>query len=160
MLWWRRQVRNEGMNGGDARMNLWNWEFCVHFLLSVLPVRTNRFFLAPQVKAHAYDSFFFSSTFIDKSNIWVNNSNICEVPSKWCKCLGWSGTYKLELLRKNSAKKTFKKLNFEIITKNIWITNSKTIVSISVKLKKQNTPYNVNFKINEMLILVFIKVFI
>lgn len=59
MLWWRRQVRNEGMNGGDARMNLWNWEFCVHFLLSVLTVRTNWFFLAPQVKAHAYDSFFF-----------------------------------------------------------------------------------------------------
>lgn len=118
------------------------------------------FFLAPQVKAHAYDSFF-SSTFINKSNIWLNSSNICEVPSKWCKCLGWSGTYKLELLRKNSAKKTFKKLNFEIITKNIWITNSKTIVSISVKWKKKkNTPYNVNFKINEMLILIFITVFI
>lgn len=59
MLWCRRQVRNVDMNGGDARMNLWNWEFCVHFLLSVVTVRTNWFFLAPQVKAHAYDSFFF-----------------------------------------------------------------------------------------------------
>lgn len=149
------------MNGGDATMNLWNWEFCVHFLLSVLTVRTNWFFFSTTSEGTCLWQFFFSSTFINKSNIWLNSSNICEVPSKWCKCLGWSGTYKLELLRKNSAKKTFKKLNFEIITKNIWITNSKTIVSISVKWKnKQTTPYNVNFKINEMLILIFITVFI
>lgn len=71
------------------------------------------------------------------------------------------GLTNLNCWEKILQKKTFKKLNFEIITKNIWITNSKTIVSISVKWKnKQTMPYNVNFKINEMLILIFITVFI
>lgn len=149
------------MNGGDATMNLWNWEFCVHFLLSVLTVRTNWFFFSTTSEGTCLWQFFFlplssiSQTFgliapifvrypLNDVNVWVG-----------------LGLTNLNCWEKILQKKTFKKLNFEIITKNIWITNSKTIVSISVKWKKKKTtPYNVNFKINEMLILIFITVFI